>query len=102
VILSGGSGLWRSQPRLDLLQEIVLAGEPVAVLHEIGEQIEHLRLGGNRHRARLTSVGIERVTGKKKLHLVVRTDDTTSMNYQAHLHRKSSTGQNLRRHVSTP
>ena len=40
--------------------------------------------------APLTSVGIERVTGKKKLHLVVRTDDTASMNYQAHLHRKAT------------
>ena len=33
--------------------------------------------------------------GKKNLHLVVRTDDTASTNYQAHLHRKSSTGQSL-------
>jgi len=35
------------------------------------------------------------VTGKKKLHLVVRTDDDVSMNYHAHLHRKSSARQSL-------
>jgi len=35
------------------------------------------------------------VIGKKKLHMVVRTDDDVSMNYHAHLHRKSSARQSL-------
>jgi hypothetical protein len=102
---AAGEGRIRDGPAAtDRRQEIVLADDPVAVLHEIGERTEHLRLDDNRPGAAvpLTSVGIERVTGKKNLHLVVRTDDTASMNYQAHLHRKSSTGQNLRRHVSAP
>ncbi len=77
----------------DRRQEIVLADDPVAVLHEVDEQIEHLRLDGAA--APLTSVGIKRVIGKKKLHLVVRTDDDVSMNYHAHLHRKSSARQSL-------
>jgi len=81
----------------DRRQEIVLADDPVAVLHEVDEQIEHLRLDGNRPGAAapLTSVGIKHVVGKKKSHLVVRTDDDVSMNYHAHLHRKSSARQSL-------
>jgi hypothetical protein len=52
--------------------------------------------------APLTSVGIKRMTGKKKLHLIVRTDDDVSMNYHAYLHRKSSARQSLRTAIRVP
>jgi hypothetical protein len=63
-----------------------------------------LPLDGNRSGAAapLTSVGIKRMTGKKKLHLVVRTDDDISMNYHAHLHRKSSARQSLWTAIRVP
>jgi hypothetical protein len=42
-------------------EEIVLADHGVAVLHQVGEQIEDLRLYGNRHAAatQLAKVGIK-------------------------------------------
>jgi len=98
VILSGGSGLWRSQPRLDVLHTTKSDGttatvssvEPIIPV-SVAKPIDFCALAP----APLTPVGIKRVIGKKKLHLVVRTDDDVSMNYHAHLHRKSSARQSL-------
>jgi hypothetical protein len=51
--------------------EIVLADDAVAVLHQVNQQVEHLRLDGNGlgTAVQLSPVGIEHMTGKEKLHV---------------------------------
>ena len=52
--------------------EIVLADDAVAVLHQIDQQVEHLRLDGDSFgaAAQLAPVGVKRMIGKEKLHVV--------------------------------
>jgi hypothetical protein len=47
---------------------------PLTVLHEVDQEIEHLRFDGNPRgaTAQFAPVGVKRVPGKKKLHLVHR------------------------------
>ena len=55
----------------DRCDEIVLADDAVAILHEIDQEIEYLRLDRNRLRAavQFAPVGIKCVIGKVKLHV---------------------------------
>jgi len=72
VILSGGSGLWRSQPRLDVLHTTKSDGttatvssvEPIIPV-SVAKPIDFCALAP----APLTPVGIKRVIGKKKIAL---------------------------------
>src|SRR5262249_11657175 len=56
--------------------EILLADDALAVRHEVDEQVEYLRLDGNRRRAtaQLAPVDIKRMIGKEKLHFGARSD----------------------------
>jgi hypothetical protein len=51
--------------------EVVLAHDPVAVLHQVDQQVEHLRLNGNRPGAapQLAPVRVKCVAAKEKLHV---------------------------------
>ncbi len=51
--------------------EIVLADDAVAVLHEVNQQVEDLRLDRNRFRAtaKLAAVVVKRMIAKEKLHV---------------------------------
>jgi hypothetical protein len=55
----------------DLVDELVLADHPVAVLHEVDDEIEDLRLNGNGNllAAELAQVGIQQVIPEQKLHV---------------------------------
>jgi hypothetical protein len=55
----------------DRSDEIVLADDAVAVLHQVDQQVEHLRLDINRlgPAAQFAPVGIKCLIGKKKFHL---------------------------------
>ncbi len=55
----------------DRSDEIILADDAVAVLQQVNQQVEHLRLDGNGlgTAAQLASVGIKRMIGKEKLHV---------------------------------
>ena len=54
----------------DRRDEIVLADDAVAVLHQVDQQVEDLRLDGNglRPAAQLAPVRVKRMVGKEKLH----------------------------------
>ena len=56
----------------DRSEEIVLADDAVAVLHQVNQQVEHLRLHGNSlgTAAQLPPVGIKPMIGKEKFHVV--------------------------------
>ena len=91
---------WRGSPRpgtTDRRQAIVLADDPVAVLHGVDEQIEHLRLDGNRAGAAARAhVGRHQAYDRQKEIAPGHPNGRcASMNYQANLHRKSSGGQSL-------
>ena len=81
----------------DRRQAIVLADDPVAVLHGVDEPIEHLRLGGNRPGAAARAhVGRHQAYDRQKEIAPGHPNGRcASMNYQANLHRKSSGGQSL-------
>ena len=51
--------------------EIILADDTLPVLHQIDQQIEHLRLHGNRRPAveQLAALGVERVIAEYELHV---------------------------------
>ena len=51
-------------------QQIVLADDALAVLHQVDQQVENLRLHGDRLVAamQLPPVGIKRMIGKEELH----------------------------------
>jgi hypothetical protein len=55
----------------DLVDQLVLADHPVAVLHEMNDEVENLRFHGNRNllAAQLAPVGIEKVVPEQKLHV---------------------------------
>jgi hypothetical protein len=55
----------------DLVNQLVLADHPIAVLHEVDNEIEDLRLHGNGNllAAQLAQVGIEQVIPEQKLHV---------------------------------
>ena len=54
----------------DALDQIVLGDDAVAVLYQVDQQIEHLRLDGDRLTAtgQFTQAGVEDVVGKLELH----------------------------------
>jgi hypothetical protein len=58
-------------PAPDRRDEIVLADQAVAVLHQVGQQIEHLRLKRDLLAAamELAPAGVEDMIGEEKLHL---------------------------------
>jgi hypothetical protein len=66
----------------DLVNQLVLADHPVAVLHEVDNEIEDLRLHGNGNllAAQLAQVGIEQVIPEQKLHVENSDLTTTSGN----------------------
>ncbi|MGY3371357.1 hypothetical protein ACVWZL_008482 [Bradyrhizobium sp. GM2.4] len=55
----------------DLVDQLVLADHPIAVLHEVDDEIEDLWLHGNGNllAAQLAQVGIEQVIPEQKLHV---------------------------------
>ncbi|MGY3107689.1 hypothetical protein [Bradyrhizobium sp. LM6.9] len=55
----------------DLVDKLVLADHPVAVLHEVDDEIEDLRLHGNGNllAAQFAQVGIEQMIPEQKLHV---------------------------------
>ena len=63
------------RPPQSAARRSLLADDALAILHEIGQQVEHLRLHGNRHiaAAQLARVRIKRMIGKEKLHGSPRT-----------------------------
>ena len=69
--------------------EIVLADDTLAVLHQVDQQVEHLRLDGNSvaTAAELAPIGIKRMAGKKELHVAAPL--VSSRNNQACLTDKS-------------
>ena len=79
--------------------EIIFADHAVAVLHQIDEEIEHLRLDGNVLRAakQLATVVIKRMFAKDKLHVGAPTcsAELVSRNNQAPLKNKSRSRQSL-------
>ena len=83
----------------DRRNEIVLADDTVAVLHQINQQVEHLRLDGNRFvaAAQLATAVVKRMIAKEKLHVGAPncTESLVSGNNQARLKNKSSSGQSL-------
>jgi hypothetical protein len=66
----------------DLVNQLVLADHPIAVLHEVDNEIEDLRLHGNGNllAAQLAQVGIEQVIPEQKLHVENSDLTTTSGN----------------------
>ena len=52
--------------------EIVLADDAVAVLHQVDQEVEDLRLHGNSFgaAAQLPAVGVKPMIGKEKFHVV--------------------------------
>jgi hypothetical protein len=97
---AAGQGRLRHDPAAPhRTDEIVLTDDAVAVLHQIDQQVEHLRLDGNQLRtaARLAPVGVKRMVGKDILQISASNRMATplSMNNQAHLKHKSSAGQSL-------
>jgi hypothetical protein len=70
----------------------------LAVLHQVNQQVEHLRLDGNRlgPAAELPPFGIERVIGKEKLQIGAPNPIAKPLSRNnAHLKDKSSSGQSL-------
>ena len=67
--------------------EIVPGDDPVAILHEVDEQIEDLRFDCNRRSAaeQLPRSDVKYVISKKKLHLCSPSGDAASSIYQEHL-----------------
>src|SRR5262249_12821420 len=55
----------------DRSDEIVLGDDAVAILHQVDQEVEYLRLDGNAlgAAAQLATVGIERVIVKEELHV---------------------------------
>jgi hypothetical protein len=74
--------------------EVVLADDAVAVLHQVDKQIEHLRLDGNSvgPPPKLAPISIKRMAAKEKLHVVA---SKLSSNIQGHLKDKSRIWQSL-------
>jgi hypothetical protein len=79
---AGERGLGHAAPVPDLVDQLVLADHPVAVFHEVHDQVENLRLHGNRNllAAQLAPVGIEKVIPEQKLHVENSGLTTTSNN----------------------
>ena len=96
---AAAQGRIRNDPAApDRRDEIIFADDAVAVLDQIDQQVEHLRLDGNRLRpaAQLAPVGIKRMIGKEKLHgYRPKRRRPLSRNNQARLKDKSSAGQSL-------
>ena len=66
-----GQGGFRDDPPVpDLFNQIVLGDDAVAILDEIDEEVEHLRLDGNAFAAarKLAAVDVKYMIGKEKLH----------------------------------
>jgi hypothetical protein len=63
------------RPPPDRSDEIVLADDALAVLHQVDQEVEHLRLDGNAldTAAQLATVGIKRMIVKEKLHVAPQT-----------------------------
>ena len=55
----------------DLVDQLVLADHPVAVFHQVDDEVEHLRFHGHRNLlpAQLAPVGVEKVILEQKLHV---------------------------------
>ena len=86
---AAGQGRVRDDPVApDCGNEIVLADDAVAVLHQINEQIEHLRLDGDDvvAPAELAPIGVKPMAGKQELHVAAL---HLSRNNQACLTHKS-------------
>jgi hypothetical protein len=69
---TAGQGRVRHDPVMpDRRDEIVLADNAVAVLHQINQQIEHLRFDGNDvvTPAELAPVGVKRIARKEESHV---------------------------------
>ena len=85
-------------PQTEAMRSSLLTNS-VAVLHQVDQQVEHLRLDGNRFgtAVKLAPLGIEGVIGKAKLHVVapVGLRGPSQRDNQAHLKEKSSPGQSL-------
>jgi hypothetical protein len=66
----------------DLVDQLVLADDPVAVFHEMDDEIENLRFHGhgNLLAAQLAPVGVEKVVLEQKLHVENSDLTTTSGN----------------------
>jgi hypothetical protein len=71
VDAAGQSRIRHDPAAPDRSEEIVLADDAVAVLHQVDQQVEHLGLDGNGlgTAAQLAPVGIKPVIGKEKFHV---------------------------------
>src|SRR4029079_13541782 len=72
---TAGKGRVRHDPAApDRGEKIILADNALVVLQKIGQDVEYLRLDGNRPvaTAQLAGVGIKRMIGKEKLHAFPR------------------------------
>src|SRR5262249_22525323 len=78
-------------------EQVVLADDPLAVLHEKGEEVEDLGRDGDRlvAAAPLPRVRIKRMTGKEELHRNLREDGVLSIKKQGFLTQKQRPGQSL-------
>ena len=100
VDAAGQSRIRHDPAAPDRSEEIVLADDAVAVLHQVDQEIEDLGFHGNGlgTAAQLPPVGIKPAVGKEKFHVAApycRHRQPTSRNNQAHLTGKSRTGQSL-------
>ena len=102
---AAGQGRIRHDPAApDRSDEIVLADDAVAILQQVDQQVEDLRLDGNglRTAAQLAPIGIKRMAGKEKLHVVApdRAVMASQRDNQANLKDKSSDRQSLQVRLS--
>lgn len=67
----GGLGDEASVP--NLVDQLVLADDPVTIFHEVDDEVENLRLHGNGNllAAQLTPIGVEKVVPEHKLHVEI-------------------------------
>ena len=71
---AAGQGRFRHDPAVpDRRDQVVFADDAVAVLHQVNQQVEYLRLDSNglRTPAQLTPVGIKCMISQEKLHVAV-------------------------------
>jgi len=76
---AAGQGRIRHDPAVpDRGDEVVLADDAVAVLHQVNQKVEHLRLDGDGlgAAAELASVGIKPMIGEDKLHVAAPNPDS--------------------------
>ena len=95
---AAGQGRLRHDPAApDRSDEIVLADDAVAVLHQVDQQVEHLRLDGNRRRSRgAARAGRCQEHDRQRQIALPRPRVPSRGDNQGNLKGKSSCGQSLR------